>query len=366
MWQAPSRRQHQVHPARPPAGELLPRREGLEQALPASSVSGSSGASSTGTTAATAPGNTSSGSSGSSSLASSSTATISISQPPNSNLNIVSNVGSMPGGSQHNGQHSAMRIFKLYPFEFDICGGEHRCSGGDDGRSARHGVNERHGRDHRTDPARSVGIFDANPGDDAQVQERLRLLAQLDLPRPELIITAWVAQNSSTKQEYVASFANRVSALVASYNRQFDFVVQRGWAAIKAMSVEPGFYNLPFQRYVSNVFITDGYKPGDAGSDPQTLAQTYLDYSQAQIVPPLRSLVPVQESDLSCQPVLSGIYFAFLEYSTNIDRSSVNTGCRTKSRKCDRAVHCCCRRPPRRDDIAFAVPQQWCTSSGTR
>jgi hypothetical protein len=31
---------------------------------------------------------------------------------------------------------------------------------------------------------------DTNPGDEAQIEERNRIIAQLDLPRPEMILSA--------------------------------------------------------------------------------------------------------------------------------------------------------------------------------
>ncbi len=130
---------------------------------------------------------------------------------------------------------------------------------------------------------------DGTTGDDAQVMERLRVLAQLDLPRPELIITAWVAQNSSTKQEAVAAFSNRVNMLIEEYNLQFEQVIVHGWTTLKHLADGPGggeYYNRPFVRYVTNLYITDGGAHIPPSGDAQKRSQDYLDKTQSQIIDP--------------------------------------------------------------------------------
>lgn len=141
---------------------------------------------------------------------------------------------------------------------------------------------------------------DSNPGDDAQVAERLRILAQLDLPRPEMIISAWVAQDSSTKQETVAGFNNRVKTLVNDYNDAVGAVVLRGWNQIKADATDPNYFNKPFRRYISDLFIADTFKSLDQTESAQEIAQDYLDHSQATIAAPRDA--DYREKNLICDP----------------------------------------------------------------
>jgi hypothetical protein len=127
---------------------------------------------------------------------------------------------------------------------------------------------------------------DTNSGDDGQVAERIRILAQLDLPRPEMIISAWVAQNSSTDQQAVAGFSNRAKILVGDYNYQLENVVFRAWEALKTYMDDATHYNKPFQRYVSNLFIADTYKANTQDGTTQQKAQDFLDHSQGHISEP--------------------------------------------------------------------------------
>lgn len=60
------------------------------------------------------------------------------------------------------------------------------------------------------------------PGNDAQVVERNRILALLDLPRPEMIINAWVIQNSASDPRAMGDFSGEVRTLVERYNQSLS------------------------------------------------------------------------------------------------------------------------------------------------
>jgi hypothetical protein len=127
---------------------------------------------------------------------------------------------------------------------------------------------------------------DTNPGDDAQVEERLRVIAQLDLPRPEMIISAWVTQNSSTSAQAIGAFTNMVKGMVTNYNQQFENVVLRGWTSVKIQSQAPGYFNEGFRSYVEDRFVADGAleKPG---SSPQEQSQAMITNGQATLALPI-------------------------------------------------------------------------------
>jgi hypothetical protein len=131
---------------------------------------------------------------------------------------------------------------------------------------------------------------DTNSGDDAQIQERLRVIAQLDLPRPEVIINAWVTQNSSTNPQAMGAFGNMVKDLVAEYDRQFENVVLKGWESLKKqVKKDPEFFNEPFRSYVADRFIADTFQESKPGSTVQDLSQAFLDRSQAKLADPITS-----------------------------------------------------------------------------
>jgi hypothetical protein len=136
---------------------------------------------------------------------------------------------------------------------------------------------------------------DTNPGDDSLVAERNRVLAQLDLPRPEMILTAWVTQNSSTNPQAMGAFNNMVNDLVADYDQQFESVVFTGWTSVKIQSAAPGYFNEAFRSYIEDRFVADTYMAGKPGSSAQELAQSFLNTSQARMQDPA---FPAQRTDL--------------------------------------------------------------------
>jgi len=145
---------------------------------------------------------------------------------------------------------------------------------------------------------------DTNPGDDAQIQERLRIIAQLDLPRPEMMINAWVTQNSSASPRTMGAFINLVKGLVAEYDQEFEKVVLRAWNSVKAQSAEPGYFNEAFRSYVSDRYVADTFKEKKPGGKAQDLSQAFLDHSQAKLADPVapgkRSYLGICEQDRYC------------------------------------------------------------------
>jgi hypothetical protein len=136
---------------------------------------------------------------------------------------------------------------------------------------------------------------DTNPGDDAQIEERNRIIAQLDLPRPEMILSAWVTQNSSSSPEAMGAFSNMVKDLVANYDHEFENVVLEGWNSVKLQSAEDGYFNEPFRSYIEDRFIADTFKKSAPGSSVQALSQAFLDTSQASLADPV---YPMKRTDL--------------------------------------------------------------------
>jgi hypothetical protein len=127
---------------------------------------------------------------------------------------------------------------------------------------------------------------DTNPGDDSLIAERNRVLAQLDLPRPEMILTAWVTQNSSANPQAMGAFSNMVNDLIEDYDRQFEAVVLNGWASVKTQSEVPSYFNEAFRSYIEDRFVADTYTASKPGSSVQELSQSFLNTSQAKMQDP--------------------------------------------------------------------------------
>lgn len=128
---------------------------------------------------------------------------------------------------------------------------------------------------------------DTNPGDDAQIAERQRILAQLDLPRPEMVISAWVTQNSTTSKDSMGAFTNLVKQLVANYDQEFTQVVLKGWKSLKdQQAADRQWFNEPFRSYIADRFVADTFQAVKPGAGAQELSQDFLDHSQARLADP--------------------------------------------------------------------------------
>jgi hypothetical protein len=121
---------------------------------------------------------------------------------------------------------------------------------------------------------------DGLPGDDAAVTERKRLVALLDLPRPQMIINVWTLQTSSTKGEAVATTIGKVHQKVGDYNDHIQQSIEAGWKFLRdQISQSADFFDANFYEYLTGRYVQDpGQLPDDLAADskPQEIAQRIL------------------------------------------------------------------------------------------
>jgi hypothetical protein len=130
----------------------------------------------------------------------------------------------------------------------------------------------------------------ANPGDDADVTEKKRIIAQLDLPRPEMIVNAWVMQNSSKDAKLVSGFSDIVARTVSNFNNALEASVSRAWSHLnrRINILGNAYFNRDFYNYVALRYV--GELPFRR-EFPASLAQG------AQEVLELRSNASLSETD---------------------------------------------------------------------
>lgn len=110
---------------------------------------------------------------------------------------------------------------------------------------------------------------DANAGDDSVLTEKKRFLAQLDLPRPEMIINAWVMQNSTGDPATAGRFTSLVRHLVNQHNDALQQTIFLGYKSLKdRIKADPtAFFDTSFYNYVTQRYIaTDPYRLDDSSS----------------------------------------------------------------------------------------------------
>lgn len=94
------------------------------------------------------------------------------------------------------------------------------------------------------------------PGDDADVIEKKRLIAQLDLPRPEMIVNAWVMQNSSKDATLVSGFSDTVARTVSAFNDALEASVTRAWSYLsERINPSNAYFEDQFYRYISRRYV---------------------------------------------------------------------------------------------------------------
>jgi hypothetical protein len=130
---------------------------------------------------------------------------------------------------------------------------------------------------------------DALPGDDAGIIEKKRTIAQLDLPRPVVELTAWSLQTSSSESKDVAQVKRELEETVSIHNGGIQSSIEAGWSAIKKELDSQGekfFYPL-FYDYVTNRFIA---KRGVPEGAPQPDNSQFGAQQRAQAIIELRDL----------------------------------------------------------------------------
>jgi hypothetical protein len=127
---------------------------------------------------------------------------------------------------------------------------------------------------------------DADPGDDAQIQERERILAQLDLPRPEMIINAWVMQNSTADPRAMGAFTEEIRQLVEGYNQALEELILNAWGFVSDQTRSPEYFDDDFYHYITDRYVADANSNPSEKTHPKDAreaAEQFLSSSGASI-----------------------------------------------------------------------------------
>jgi hypothetical protein len=116
------------------------------------------------------------------------------------------------------------------------------------------------------------------PGDDAAVDEKRRIVAMLDLPRPEMIVNVWSVQVSTSDAKRSASEGEIVRVFVSEFNQRLQRAVLDGWKAVKQQAAKPAdFYDEAFYKYVAYRYIADA-RQASVPKTNQSASQDFLEY----------------------------------------------------------------------------------------
>jgi hypothetical protein len=128
---------------------------------------------------------------------------------------------------------------------------------------------------------------DTVPGDDGVIAEKKRVLALLDLPRPEVILNVWTMQASSKDGDLVGRQTNSVNQLVKEYNGILESAVERGWRALRDDISDPSrFFDATFYTYLVGKYVGVSERDDSTPETPERVAQRVVGGAAAEQIPP--------------------------------------------------------------------------------
>jgi hypothetical protein len=103
-------------------------------------------------------------------------------------------------------------------------------------------------------PVNDMMVYSNEDGTDRGIFERNRLMAVLDLPRPEVLLNIWSLQASSADYKIVTAEAEASRELIAHHNDLLQGVIDKGWDSLSQKMAAPGFFDQQFYAYVTKKF----------------------------------------------------------------------------------------------------------------
>lgn len=125
---------------------------------------------------------------------------------------------------------------------------------------------------------------DTTTGDDSLITEKKRILAAVDLPRPEMLINTWILQQSTNDSRNSGALVDEVRTTVYQHNEALQEAVRLGWDYLRWRMIKPDdFFNMDFYNYVVPrvVFDATAYVP----QSPLTRAEIVTRTLRNQDVP---------------------------------------------------------------------------------
>jgi hypothetical protein len=100
-------------------------------------------------------------------------------------------------------------------------------------------------------------VYSNEDGSDRGIFEYQRLLASLDLPRPEVLLNVWALQVSSRDYRVTNSEAEAVRRAVAQHNQLLQDAIESGWSFLDQQMRRATFFNPQFYNYIAQKFAVN-------------------------------------------------------------------------------------------------------------
>jgi hypothetical protein len=103
----------------------------------------------------------------------------------------------------------------------------------------------------------------AKPGDEVSIAEKKRILALLDLPRPEMIINAWVVQSSTKRPDKFGDVKRVLRETVNDHNDAMQRSIFTGWTYVKTAMLQQDYFDADFHDYLTLRVVLDNASYAD-------------------------------------------------------------------------------------------------------
>lgn len=103
-------------------------------------------------------------------------------------------------------------------------------------------------------------VYSNSDGTDRGMYERNRLMAILDLPRPEVLLNLWALQASSRDYKVTNAEAEATHAIIAEHSQALQEAIDDGWDYLSKQMKQtpsPGFFNTEFYNYITQKFVLE-------------------------------------------------------------------------------------------------------------
>jgi hypothetical protein len=114
-------------------------------------------------------------------------------------------------------------------------------------------------------------VYSNDDGSDRGIFERSRLMAVLDLPRPEVLLNLWSLQASSRDYHVTNAEAEAVHVAVANHNQLLQDAIDDGWSFLSHQmqytTQQSGFFNREFYNYIVQKFALNPNLASEAPED---------------------------------------------------------------------------------------------------
>lgn len=93
-------------------------------------------------------------------------------------------------------------------------------------------------------------FLDQSPGNDGDISEKKRILAQVDLPRPEVLLNVWSMQLSTTEPNDVSRFNTNLKRVVSDYNNGLQEAINQSFFYLTEQMTDRPYFAPDFYRYL--------------------------------------------------------------------------------------------------------------------